>query len=105
MRTLRLGSSGADVSAWQQFLTTQHLNLGPADGLFGSGTEHATRAFQEAQNLDDDGVVGPGTQQAAVALGFQTPAANVGSGAGAIDEIGGVLVYQTGDGSAIYFTG
>jgi Fungal chitosanase of glycosyl hydrolase group 75 len=50
-------------------------------------------------------LVGPGTQQAAVPLGFQVPAASVGPGDGAIDEIGGVLVYQTSDGSAIYFTG
>jgi peptidoglycan hydrolase-like protein with peptidoglycan-binding domain len=92
------------VSAWQQFLTTQNLNPGPVDGQFGAGTEHATRVFQETQQLTDDGVVGPDTQRAAVALGFQIPQVNIGSQDQAIDEIGGVLVYQTNDGSAIYFT-
>jgi peptidoglycan hydrolase-like protein with peptidoglycan-binding domain len=106
MRTLRLGSTGSDVAAWQKFLAAKKFKPGAADGVFGSGTEQATRLFQQSQHLDVDGVVGPGTFQAATAMGFQPPAAGTNaSGDLAFDTIGGALIYQTPDGSAIYFTG
>lgn len=106
MRTLRLGSTGSDVAAWQKFLTAQKCKPGAADGIFGSGAEQATRLFQQSQDLDADGVVGPGTLQAATALGFKTPSGGANaSGDNAIDTIGGTLIYQTADGSALYFTG
>jgi hypothetical protein len=105
MRTLRLGSTGPDVAAWQEFLSAQKLKPGPTDGIFGAGTELATRLFQQSQNLTGDGVAGLATQQAATALGFQPPQTVVASGDHALDQIGGVAIYQTPDGSAIYFTG
>src|SRR5690348_9689562 len=105
MRTLRLGSTGADVAAWQKFLSVQKLKPGPADGIFGAGTELATRLFQQSQNLTADGVAGLGTQEAATALGFQSPKTVIATGDSAFDQIGGVPIYQTPDGSAVYFTG
>lgn len=105
MRTLRLGLNGPDVAAWQKFLASQKLKPGPADGIFGAGTELASRLFQQSQNLTADGIVGSDTQQAAIALGFQPPQTVVASGDHAFDQIGGVPIYQTPDGSAVYFTG
>jgi hypothetical protein len=105
MRTLRLGSTGPDVTGWQKFLSTQKIKIGVVDGIFGSGTENATRAFQQSQNLTADGAVGPATVQAANPLGFQTPQSPATTDDNGIDHIGGVPIYQTPDGSAIYFTG
>lgn len=51
--TLRRGSSGADVEAWQRVIGAT------ADGLFGPGTEAKTKAWQAAHGLTADGVVGP----------------------------------------------
>jgi peptidoglycan hydrolase-like protein with peptidoglycan-binding domain len=53
--TLRQGSTGPDVVAWQNVLRV------PADGKFGPGTKTATIAWQKARGLSADGVVGPAT--------------------------------------------
>lgn len=55
MNTIRLGSSGPDVVAWQKVLGVT------ADGAFGPATEKATQAWQIAHGLPPDGVVGPMT--------------------------------------------
>jgi hypothetical protein len=52
--TLRRGSTGDVV---RQLQTA--LQLAPADGVFGPGTEAAVRAFQRAHGLVPDGIVGP----------------------------------------------
>lgn len=52
-QTIRLGSKGADVTAWQTIIGA------PVDGAFGPGTEAATMAWQDAHGLAPDGVVGP----------------------------------------------
>lgn len=51
-QTIKLGSRGVDVKAWQAIVRM------PEDGVFGVGTENATRAWQEARGLVADGVVG-----------------------------------------------
>ena len=61
--TIRLGSKGADVATWQQFLGIK------ADGIFGSGTDAATRKFQSSHGLKPDGVVGPQTWGVALSGG------------------------------------
>ncbi|MDP8960829.1 MAG: peptidoglycan-binding protein [Actinomycetota bacterium] len=52
-RTIRQGSRGPDVAAWQR-----HLRIGD-DGVFGSGTRKATIEYQRSRGLTADGVVGP----------------------------------------------
>jgi peptidoglycan hydrolase-like protein with peptidoglycan-binding domain len=59
-RTLRRGSVGVDVSAWQSIIGAK------ADGIFGAKTEATTKAWQSARGLTADGVVGPMTRQAAM---------------------------------------
>ena len=64
---LRLGSTGPSVVVLQESLNRIARNY-PAipkipanDGIFGSRTEAAVRAFQEIFNLTPDGIVGPAT--------------------------------------------
>lgn len=54
------GNRGADVLAIQ-YLLQQHGQSVAADGVFGSGTATAVRAFQTAKGLGVDGIVGPNT--------------------------------------------
>ncbi|GLK66996.1 glycoside hydrolase family protein [Hansschlegelia plantiphila] len=53
--TIRLGSKGPDVAAWQAIVGAK------ADGDFGEKTKAATKAWQKARGLVDDGVAGPKT--------------------------------------------
>ena len=64
MTILKKGSRGAEVKTLQQ-----KLNL-ISDGIFGSLTEEAVKAFQKAKGLTVDGVVGAKTWGA---LGLTTP--------------------------------
>lgn len=70
MRALRLGSQGLLVEAWQNFLVGKGFDPGGADGDFGDKTHTATMAFQSAQGLKADGVVGQQTFAKAMTLGF-----------------------------------
>ena len=53
METLRLNSSGPNVSKWQKIIGVT------ADGIFGPQTEAATKRWQAQHKLVADGVVGP----------------------------------------------
>lgn len=55
MQTLRKGSRGNDVRTLQRIL---HLF---EDGIFGSITEESVKAFQRANNIPADGIVGNAT--------------------------------------------
>jgi len=57
--TVQRGSRGSAVEALQARLKTLGFDPGPIDGIFGSGTEAAVKAFQRARGLAADGVVGP----------------------------------------------
>ena len=70
-RVLQAGSSGTDVSALQRLLVELGFDPGAADGAFGEETEAAVSAFQAANDLEADGVVGSGTR-AALAEAFET---------------------------------
>lgn len=70
MRTLRLDTKGDDVQAWQVFLRGAGLYSGKPDGRFGPRTVEATRAFQRAHTLKDDGVAGNRTLGMAMQLGL-----------------------------------
>lgn len=61
MRTVRRGSRGPSVRLLQERLDRHGFDPGPADGIFGSGTDQAVEQFQAAQDLVVDGVVGPRT--------------------------------------------
>lgn len=58
---LRRGSRGAPVIELQKRLSALGFNSGAADGIFGSRTESAVRAFQRSQRITVDGIVGPQT--------------------------------------------
>jgi hypothetical protein len=70
MQALRIGMRGPLVQAWQNFLVGQGFDPGGAEGDFGDKTQTATMAFQQAQGLKADGVVGQQTFAKAMALGF-----------------------------------
>lgn len=68
-KTLKVGSSGADVVTWQHELNSlgfKGSNGAPLaeDGQFGGNADFATKAFQRAQGLTADGVVGPASHAA-----------------------------------------
>jgi peptidoglycan hydrolase-like protein with peptidoglycan-binding domain len=56
--TIRKGNTGSDVSRCQQDLNI-HGFICTVDGIFGSGTEAQVKAFQAANGLTPDGIVGP----------------------------------------------
>ncbi len=52
-------SSHALIRSWQAFLNGQGFSAVSADGYWGNHTITATKAFQKANNLTADGIVGP----------------------------------------------
>ncbi len=61
MAVYQPGAEGAEVAKIQSRLKELGYYPGPIDGDFGGGTESAVRAFQRAQRLTVDGIVGPKT--------------------------------------------
>jgi len=59
---LKVGSTGKEVKQLQAFLTDYQQEPGPVDGIFGSRTAGAVRAFQDERGLAVDGVVGSRTR-------------------------------------------
>lgn len=70
MKTLRLGSQGDRVTAWQFFLRGVEVFSGEASGVFDAATLAATQDFQRRHGLADDGIVGNRTFGVAMQLGF-----------------------------------
>lgn len=64
MTVYLLGSRGPEVVQIQKRLSELQLYSGPADGIFGGGTDSAVRTFQQSNGLTIDGKVGPGTWSA-----------------------------------------
>jgi peptidoglycan hydrolase-like protein with peptidoglycan-binding domain len=60
-RTVSRGDSGAEVKQLQRILTDEEYAPGAIDGDFGPLTEGAAIAFQQANGLVVDGIVGPKT--------------------------------------------
>ena len=58
---LRRGSTGSSVSALQQKLIDLGFLRGKADGVYGSKTAEAVKAFQKANKLTADGIAGSRT--------------------------------------------
>lgn len=62
MKTLRVGSTGTQVKVLQWLLNhTTDYTSGVVDGIFGTKTVAAVRAFQQAKGLTVDGIVGKKT--------------------------------------------
>jgi hypothetical protein len=61
IRKLQIGMSGPDVLAVQQGLNVWGASIAE-DGAFGNETDGAVRAYQEENDLDVDGIVGPITR-------------------------------------------
>ena len=59
--TLRKGDKNEYVRAWQTFLNLNGYECGTNDGIFGSKTEKAVKAWQRNHQLKDDGIIGPKT--------------------------------------------
>lgn len=66
--TIQRGSTGAYVREAQTFLIAKGYSCGAAgaDGDFGAGTYNAVVAFQRANGLTADGIVGPATWKALI---------------------------------------
>ncbi|HHU49526.1 MAG: GH25 family lysozyme [Caldicoprobacterales bacterium] len=64
LRVIRFGTKGEDVGQVQRFLKNLGYYKGPIDNEFGPGQGllKAVEAFQKAEKLQVDGVVGPETQ-------------------------------------------
>ena len=56
--TLLLGSRSSDVKTLQEMLNAKGYNAGSVDGIFGRNTRAAVLAFQKANGLAADGIVG-----------------------------------------------
>ena len=60
LSTLSNGDRGDDVKLLQESLTALGYNPGTVDGIFGSRTEAAVRAFQGSHGIGVDGIAGRG---------------------------------------------
>jgi N-acetylmuramoyl-L-alanine amidase len=58
-RTLEPGDEGPAIAAMQRALNGARYVAGPADGAFGAKTRYAVIAFEQANDLEPDGVVHP----------------------------------------------
>jgi Putative peptidoglycan binding domain len=64
--TLKPGDKGAQVTALQRALAKLGYSPGKPDGVYGAATQRALTAFQEANNLAADGILGSQTLAALV---------------------------------------
>jgi len=62
--SLSVGSRGPEVEALQTLLTDKGYSPGSSDGVFGTKTRTAVKAFQADQGLVADGIVGSATMAA-----------------------------------------
>ena len=72
MKILRRGSSGPEVTAWQEFLRDQNFYHLKVDDDFGPGSEQGTKDFQKVSPmaLRETGIVDEKTYGKAAVLGF-----------------------------------
>lgn len=61
MNTLRRGDKGAQVKVLQFLLNENGFKAGTVDGIFGSNTEKAVKAYQKQKRLSVDGICGRNT--------------------------------------------
>ncbi len=63
LMTLRRGCKGEEVKDLQERLILLGYDVGTADGIFGTKTEKAVKAYQQDHGLSADGVVGEKTRK------------------------------------------
>ena len=63
-RELKMGSKGVDVKLLQERLNKKKYDCGTVDGDFGKKTDKVVKAFQAANGLTEDGIVGKNTCKA-----------------------------------------
>lgn len=85
--TIKKGSSGRLVRYLQFVLKTNGYSVGSVDGQFGTTTENAVKAFQQANNLTADGIVGPKTWSAINNLSPQSKVLKKGSVGTAVEYL------------------
>ncbi len=78
---LKKGSKGTEVRTLQEQLNKLGFNSGKADGIFGSKTDNAVKAFQRTNGLIADGIVGDKTKAKL------TPKSNVNGNVKEIQEV------------------
>ncbi|MBM3266345.1 MAG: glucosaminidase domain-containing protein [Candidatus Sericytochromatia bacterium] len=77
---LRRGSSGEAVKVLQRRLEELGFDPGPIDGEFGPRTQQAVKAFQRAERISVDGIVGPETwSHLGITVAKPKPPADLGS--------------------------
>ena len=59
--TLKMGSKGEYVLAWQKYLNQLGYHCGLEDGIFGKNTRLAVIDYQKAHGLTPDGIIGAKT--------------------------------------------
>jgi peptidoglycan hydrolase-like protein with peptidoglycan-binding domain len=64
------GDEGEQIRVLQERLKVAGYYYGNSSGIFGSITEDAVRRFQQAYNLEADGIVGPATLRRLPAIGI-----------------------------------
>lgn len=92
MALLKKGSRGNAVKDLQRQLNSRGYNAGNVDGIFGNKTYNAVRAFQKANGLAVDGIVGPDTKSklsGGTTRELQTILNQIGINVGKIDGIMG----------------
>jgi hypothetical protein len=70
LTTIKKGSEGSIVKAWQNFLKEADYPVGTADGAFGNITDRETRNYQQRNGLSVTGVVDNTTYAKALSQGF-----------------------------------
>lgn len=109
MRVLKLGLAGSDVEEWQKFLKKGGFTPITVNGDFDPETQAASKKFQKANGLKEDGVIGNKTFAVAMAQGFQllpsTAAAPPSAKVVKVKTIAdGVTIFKLENGEAVFFT-
>jgi hypothetical protein len=88
-KTLRKNDQGQDVVMLQQALVELGYLSGAQDGIYGTGTLTAVKAFQQDHELDADGIAGKMTLEKLYSLVAITPMPEVTVGPGDIMDLPG----------------
>ena len=88
-KTLRKGDQGPDVVTLQVALAELGYLTTASDGIYGTGTQTAVKAFQADNGLDSDGIAGRQTQTLLFQKSSVTPIPQVTPGPGDILDLPG----------------